>query len=812
MRGKAAALTALLVALAVPATAQAATTLTLSPDADARVDEAAPSTNFGTSYLRANGGSQPDVESFLRFQVPASGSIQSARLRLWVTNGTVDGPAVYSATPNTWTESGTGSITWANRPERQGPGVDDKGAIAASNWVEYNVTSLVGGGGTRTLALATTSTDGVDFSSREATATQRPQLVVEVQGTGPPVNTSLPGVTGTAREGRILTASTGTWTGADPISYAYQWRRCDAAGNGCSNIGGATAGTYALTAADVGSTLRIQVTASNTAGQATATSGPSGVVQGATVGDPVVAIAGDIASCAWSGDEATATLLDNIAPIQVLALGDNVYEDGTAAEFTNCYGPSWGRHKAITAPVPGNHEYQTSGASAYFNYFGALAGDPTKGYYAFDLGSWRLYALNSNCSFVSCSAGSAQEQWLRADLLANQSTSCKLAYWHHPRFSSASSSGLRTTSSVGPLYQAFYDASGDVLFQGHAHFYERMARLNPSGNVDSTNGVRNFVVGTGGAPPHGIGSARTGSEVRNGNTTGVIRLTLRDGSYSWQFTPIAGQTFGDSGTDTCAGTAQDVSAPTAPGNLTASAPSGTQVNLSWNASTDNVGVTGYNVYRNGTQVASVAGTSAADTTVSPGTSYSYTVRARDAAGNLSSPSNTATVTTPGGAGGTTLTIAPEADARVDEATPTTNFGTSFLRANGGSEPDVQSFLRFNVNGVTGQVRSARLRIWATSGTVDGPAAYSVTGNWTELAVTWANRPSLSGGGVDDKGAIAAASWVEWDVTSLVAASLAASNVTPTLGLVGTSTDGVDFSAKEATNAANRPQLVVTFGP
>jgi acid phosphatase type 7 len=803
MRGKAAALTALLMTLAGPAAAHGAT-LTFGAEADARVDEAAPGTNFGASYLRANGGSEPDVESFLRFNVSGvSGTVQSARLRLWVTNATTNGPAVF-ATSGSFTES---SVTWTTRPGRVGAAVDDKGAVPASNWVEFDVTPLVSGNGTHTLALGTTSTDGVDFSSREAANTsQRPQLVIETASTGAPVNSSAPSISGTAQAGRVLTTSTGTWTGAEPISYAYQWRRCDAAGGSCANIAGATSGTYALGAADVGSTVRVVVTASNSQGHSAATSAPTAVVQPASTGDPVIAAAGDIASCAWSGDEATATVIDGINPTRVLALGDNVYENGTDAEFTNCYAPSWGRHKAITAPVPGNHEYQTPGATGYYNYFGSLAGDPAKGYYAFNLGSWRLYALNSNCSVVACSAGSAQEQWLRADLLANPA-SCKLAYWHHPRFSSAATSSLRSTGSVGPLYQAFYDASGDVLLQGHAHFYERLARLNPSGAVDATNGVRNFVVGTGGAALHGLGTPRAGSEVRNASTHGVLRLTMRQGSYSWAFTPIAGQTFTDSGSDNCGGTSQDSTAPSAPGNLTATAPSGTRVDLSWNASSDNVGVTGYDVYRGGTLVASVPGTSYTDTTVSAGTSYSYTVRARDAAGNLSQPSNTATVTTPGDTGGTTMTFAPEADARVDEAFPNTNFGTSFLRTNGGSQPDVESFLRFTVSGVSGPVRSARLRLWATNGTVDGPAAFATAAtSWTETAVTWANRPSRTGSGLDDKGAIAAGTYVEWDVTPLVSG-----NGTLTIGLAGTSTDGVDFSAKETTNTARRPQLAVSAG-
>src|SRR5262245_61040722 len=152
--------------------------------------------------------------------------------------------------------------------------------------------------------------------------------------------------------------------------------------------------------------------------------------------------AGDIASCASSGDEATAALLQGIAGT-VFTTGDNVYDNGTATEYATCYGPSWGQPaiKSRTRPVPGNHEYNTPGATGYYGYFGAAAGDPAKGYYAYDLGAWRVYVLNSNCAAIGgCGAGSAQEQWLRGELAADPRT-CVVAMWHHPRFSSGSEHG-----------------------------------------------------------------------------------------------------------------------------------------------------------------------------------------------------------------------------------------------------------------------------------------------------------------------------------------------------------------------------------
>jgi acid phosphatase type 7 len=259
--------------------------------------------------------------------------------------------------------------------------------------------------------------------------------------------------------------------------------------------------------------------------------------------------AGDIASCASSGDEATAALLDNIAGT-VYNLGDNAYEAGSATEFTNCYGPSWGRHLGRTRPSVGNHEYGTANASGYFKYFGTAAGDPTKGYYSYDLGDWHIIVLNSNlsCSVISCAAGSPQEQWLRTDLAANTKM-CTLAYWHHPRFNSGASHGNNT--AVAPFWDALYQFGADVILNGHEHVYERFAPQTPNAVADATNGIRQFTVGTGGKSHYSFGTIQANSQVREGNTYGVLKLTLRATSYDWQFVPVAGATFTDSGTGNC---------------------------------------------------------------------------------------------------------------------------------------------------------------------------------------------------------------------------------------------------------------------
>jgi hypothetical protein len=255
--------------------------------------------------------------------------------------------------------------------------------------------------------------------------------------------------------------------------------------------------------------------------------------------------AGDIADCSSSGDEATAALLDGIDGT-VFTAGDNAYEDGSTSNFSQCYQPSWGRHKGRTRPAPGNHDYHTSGGADYYAYFGALSGEVGKGYYSYDLGDWHIISLNSN---ISMSAGSAQETWLRADLAANP-MACTLAYWHHPRFSSGTQHG--SSSSPGPLWQALYDAGAEIVISGHEHNYERFAPQAPDGTADAVRGIREFVVGTGGTGHYDdLGTQLPNSEVFDGTTWGVIKLTLSPGGYAWQFVPVAGETFTDSGSGSC---------------------------------------------------------------------------------------------------------------------------------------------------------------------------------------------------------------------------------------------------------------------
>lgn len=253
--------------------------------------------------------------------------------------------------------------------------------------------------------------------------------------------------------------------------------------------------------------------------------------------------AGDIGDCGRDAKEQTAKLLDAI-PGTVYTTGDNAYPDGTDADFANCYHDSWGRHRDRTRPTPGNHDYHTTGAEPYYRYFGENAGPAGRGYYSFDLGEWHIIALNSN---VSMSATSAQVTWLKADLAANTKR-CTLAYWHHPRFSSGDHGNATSTQ---PLWDVLYAADADVILAGHDHNYERFAPQTPTGAADPLRGIREFVVGTGGRSFYSFGTIKPNSEVRNNNTWGVLKLTLHADRYDWEFVPVAGKTFTDTGTGMC---------------------------------------------------------------------------------------------------------------------------------------------------------------------------------------------------------------------------------------------------------------------
>jgi chitodextrinase len=698
----------------------------------------------------------------------------------------------------------------------------------------------------------------------------------------------------------------------------------------------------------------------------------------AQAADPVVAAAGDISCTNSSGDcpaspwghqMQTSDLLVNGGYSRVIALGDNQYNSGSLSDYQDFYDPSWGRVKSITLPTPGNHDRCPE--SGYDEYFGYPC------WYYRDVGTWRVISLDSDNP-------SDPSQLAFLDSALQGASGCILAFWHHARFSSGHDGD---NAFVQPFWDRLAAAQADVVLNGHSHNYERFAPMDVNGDANSANTkIREFVVGTGGAFFTGISNIRPNSQVHQNNTFGVLELTLHPSSYEWRFVPEAGKTFTDSGSTNChrgsSAPGPDTQPPSVPANLTATAVNSFQVNLSWNASNDNVGVTGYEIYRNGSLLTTRTTTNYSDTSVIPGQTYSYQVRALDAAGNRSGFSNTAAVTPPipdtqppatpanlaadatgpfnvnlswdassdnvgvsgyeiyrngslltttsgtshsdatvqpgqtydykvraldaagnrsafsttatampvdteppaapanlaasaaspsqvnltwstasddvgvagyevfrngsflasaagtsysdttmsfsvtntyqvraldgagnrSGFGNTapvviTTKVTADADAQVVQANPTANYGTgssSFLRTDGGSDPDIESYLRFTLSGVSGPVQSAKLRVYAYNATVDGPAVYASETGWFEADITWNNRPAVTSGAIEDKGAIGSSTWVDYNVASLVTG-----DGTYGFRLAQASNDGIDFRSREYSDSTLRPQLVVT---
>lgn len=278
-------------------------------------------------------------------------------------------------------------------------------------------------------------------------------------------------------------------------------------------------------------------------------------------GASVLIGAGDIATCQSNADERTAAIVDSVLRVdsaagvkdEVFAAGDNVYPSGRSVDFANCFAPSWGkpdgRIMKQIRPVPGNHEYDTEGATPYYAYFGDRAGAAGKGYYSYDLGEWRIYALNSeivvNARFTAADR-KAQEDWLRADLKDNP-TKCALAYWHHPRFSSGYHG---SDARMSALFQILYDANTELLLSGHDHGYERFAPQTAAGIKDTLRGIAQIVVGTGGANLRGFAQVATNSAAQVEGHYGVLKLTLGAGAYQYALLDVSGRIW-DPGKGTC---------------------------------------------------------------------------------------------------------------------------------------------------------------------------------------------------------------------------------------------------------------------
>jgi acid phosphatase type 7 len=399
--------------------------------------------------------------------------------------------------------------------------------------------------------------------------------------------------------------------------------------------------------------------------------------------------AGDIARCDAPYDEQTAQLIGNILaslsnPAKVITLGDNAYPSGTRTQFANCFDnyrlsdsgtydstrPAWwGQYKDKTMPSLGNHEYlnstdPTTQSNPYFDYFSAQNGfklpaspvpDPGltkgKGYYSYDFGSWHIVVLNSNCDYVSCNSTSAQATWLQNDL-ASHPKQCTLAYMHHPLYATGTG-GLEPR--VKPLWQILYDNGADVILNGHDHRYERLDRIDPNDNQDSTYGIRPLIAGTGGDPGSGTSDTNEpNSQVRIFGTAGILRMDLSDTSYSWKFVAVDGTADGnvmDPGSESCHG----APALSAPSNLIAARSgslSNQRIDLSWKdnssseanfaieRSTTSSFTTNLKTYQTPQNT-----TSFRDSALKRKTTYYYRVFAVSSTGTRSAPSNVASATT-----------------------------------------------------------------------------------------------------------------------------------------------------------------------
>jgi chitodextrinase len=513
----------------------------------------------------------------------------------------------------------------------------------------------------------------------------------------------------------------------------------------------------------------------------------------------VVVAAGDGASGETSAVNVS-TLIGSLNPNLLLYLGD-VYEKGSPLEFFNWYGSqtnNFGTYRAITNPTIGNHEYSNSlTAAGYFDYW-----DNIPNYYSFNAGGWHFISLNSNTSRIGVNTASAQYMWLQQDLAANAQT-CTIAYYHHPLFNIGPEG---STALMSDIWALLAQSGVEIVINGHDHTYQRWVPLNGSGQPGA-NGITEFVAGASG---HGLQTIKT-SDSRVAFSTdvnptgfGALKLILNTNGAAFQYVNSSGTVL-DSGTVPCVPPTNDTQAPTVPTGVSATSPSHYQVNLSWSASSDNVGVTGYRISRNGSLLVSVPGSSLSylDSTVSPSTQYSYTVDAFDQAGNHSAASAPASVTTP--AMPASLTFPPVADTYVSASSPTTNYGTSTtFRAD--ASPDLHSYLRFQVQGTLGvPITRATLKIYTNTTSSLGVQTLGVSNTtWGETTTNYNNAPTL-GSVLASSGAVTANSWVSLNITPYITG-----DGTFSLGLQTTSTSAMSFPSKEATT--NKPQLLLEFGP
>jgi PKD repeat protein len=516
-------------------------------------------------------------------------------------------------------------------------------------------------------------------------------------------------------------------------------------------------------------------------------------------GTPLVLAATGDGAGGEPGEAATVDMVAGWNPNLFLYLGD-VYADGTPMEFDNWYGTggtasTFGLFRSITNPTIGNHEYIGSSASGYFWYW-----DNIPHYFSFNAGGWHFISLDSTSQYGGMAPGTAQYAWLQQDLAASNAA-CTIVYYHHPLWNTGPEG---STTALLPIWQLLAQAKVTLVLNGHDHDYQRFAALDGGGNV-SANGVTEIIVGSGG---HGH-QAQVGSDSRlmasNFTSFGALKLSLFQSSASFEFQTTTGG-IADSGIVPCRNTADTV-APSAPAGFTVNASGPGQIDLAWDAATDNVGIAGYEVFRDGgaTPVASLTPDARAyqDSPVAPLTTHSYSVRAYDAAGNRSPLAGPLSATTPDGT--VTIVLKPVADAYVSSAKSTTNYGNStVLRVKGGSST-YKSYLRFDLSGVPGSIQSATLRAYVNSGSSVGYDLYGVSStSWGEATINYANAPPFAATPTGSSGALTSGTW-----SSIVVTGLAASSQGGLLSL-GLGNGGTQQSLASR-ETATPPELILTIG-
>ncbi len=508
----------------------------------------------------------------------------------------------------------------------------------------------------------------------------------------------------------------------------------------------------------------------------------------------IVVAAGDGASGETSSQKVT-DLIASLNPNLFLYLGD-VYESGSLAEFYNWYGnqgSNFDRFRSITDPTVGNHEYLTKEAQGYFAYWNNIPS-----FYSFNAGGWHFISLNANASHVPTGANSPQYQWLAKDLAAN-ANSCTIVYYHQPLFNIGPEGSENSLTDIWAL-MAQHGVS--IVLNGHDHDYQRWVPLDGKGQPDP-NGITEFVAGGAG---HGVQKIQnTDNRVAysndlNPDAFGALELKLNPGGVDFSYINEKNAVL-DSGVIPCHKASADVQPPASPNGLAATAANATQVNLTWGSSTDNTGVSGYTIYRDGSQLSTVSGTTLnyTDDSALPQTTYAYTVDAYDLAGNHSAQSPAATVTTPSMP--STLTFPVDADTYVNANSPGSNYGAAdTLRLD--SLPDVHAYLRFIVKGLAGMsIVRATLQIYSNDTSNLGFQVQSVADNsWDERTMNYGSAPPL-GGVLATSGPVAADSWVTIDLSPYITGEGVYS-----FGITTINPSALSFPSRES--GLNGAQLVI----